>query len=127
METSSWFINPRLNDFGLCAMAETSARIIPFPARPQPHDGADRLKAALVRLELTLAQQRTAIAAWRASLGDLGAAARRVEAGLTDYQDRLAGLREQASALQAQALRLQNWAEGKGRYSGDYSLDAAKS
>jgi hypothetical protein len=98
----------------------TSATIIAFPrlqaAAPSPLPAADdphaRLQRALEALELALADQRVAVARWRASLGELHGSVQGLGTSLTGLHDRLGTLAEGVDGLNRDARRLEAWADG---------------
>jgi ABC-type transporter Mla subunit MlaD len=92
-----------------------SARIIPFPQRsaePTDPEPAERLARALKGLEDALAEQRQAVASWRAALGTLQDTVESLGDGLRRYRGSLDGLHAKVTALNAEAGRLERWANG---------------
>ena len=97
-----------------------SADIIPFPARPVPAGSAGarapaaddgRLGRALAKLDLALAEQRAAVAAWQDGLVTLGGSLAGLDGSLRRYGNRLAGLRAHTETVHAQARQLEAWAD----------------
>jgi septal ring factor EnvC (AmiA/AmiB activator) len=98
-----------------------TAEIIPFPTRCLPtervalervsEDGQQRLQAALTKLDAALAEQKEAVAVWRASLGELGTAVSSLGGSLSRYQDGLGALRTNLDGAKAEANRLETWAD----------------
>jgi len=68
---------------------------------------------ALASLDAALNAQRTAIAEWRGSLGELRGAVDGLGGSLQRYRDRLGVLGEKVAALNAQARQLERVADGK--------------
>ena len=91
-----------------------SASIIPFPARPKPAAPApeDRLAKALVSLNAALADQRTAVAAWREVLAELKTTTTGLDESLQRYRANLRSLGTSVSSLHAKARSLEQWADG---------------
>jgi hypothetical protein len=94
--------------------APRTASIIPFPARPKPAAPApqERLARALESLNAALADQKTAIAAWRAVLGELKASTVSLDDSLQQYRANLRTLGTSVSSLHAKARSLEQWADG---------------
>jgi hypothetical protein len=108
------------------AMPEAAtAEIIPFPARPAAPTTADRvasppiapsaaevrLARALAGLNQAVAEQRVAMAAWKAAIGDLKTVTRRLGNSLRTYNDSLGQLDTRVSSLRTQAVKLEAWAD----------------
>jgi len=92
--------------------AARTADIIVFPPRRMAANGQnDRLSTALTALDIALAEQRAAVAAWRESLTELRGVMSGLGTGLADYQDRLTGLGAQVTALNSDAQAMENWAD----------------
>ena len=90
-----------------------SAAIIPFPARPKPVPPTpeDRLARALESLNAAMADQRTAVAAWREVLGELKATTTNLDESLQRYRSNLRSLGTSVSSLHAKARALEQWAD----------------
>ena len=93
---------------------DDTGQVIPFPiARTrQPNRDQDRLTAALASLESALAEQREAMAGFRASLGELGAAVHALEGGAVGLSTRLGALHRQVGTVNRSARELETWADG---------------
>lgn len=96
-----------------------SAAIIPFPIRPKPvrvqpavATPEDRLARALASLNAALADQRTAVSAWRDVLGELKATTSGLDENLQRYRSNLRSLGTSVSALHAKVRSLEQWADG---------------
>jgi hypothetical protein len=89
-------------------MSQSGAEIIAFPGRGRCDA---HLSSALAELHAALETQRDAVAAWRASIDELGGAARSIEANLGRYRSRLGLLQTELVVLHQQASRLRDWAE----------------
>lgn len=91
-----------------------AGRVIPFPIGRvrQPARDHDRLTAALASLEAALAEQREAMAGFRASLGELGAAVHALEGGAIGLSTRLGALHRQVGTVNQSARELEIWADG---------------
>jgi hypothetical protein len=96
------------------------ARIIPFPARAvappvaaplSPTPDHDRLVRALQSLNAALADQRVALAAWRAVLGDLKATTTGLDDSLQRYRSSLSCLGDSVNGLRDKARGLEQWAD----------------
>ncbi|MEA2740357.1 MAG: hypothetical protein QOH05_3664 [Acetobacteraceae bacterium] len=96
--------------------APWSASIIPFPMRPRPAEPApeERLARALASLNEALAEQRIAVATWRAALGDLKETTNGLQDSLQRYRTNLGSLGDSVSALRDKACALEQWADGAG-------------
>jgi chromosome segregation ATPase len=88
-----------------------SAEILPFPARAARSDEA-RLRAALMALDAALAEQRTAIADFRDSLGALDGAVAGLGQSLDHYAGALATTQADLHATREAAERLEATADG---------------
>ena len=88
-------------------LARATARIIPFPA-PNPEL---RLHRALTGLNAALDEQRQALAAWRAALGELATTTQSIGHGLADLNDSLDHLGTTVSTLQEDAEATLAWAD----------------
>lgn len=91
-----------------------TADIIPFPVRPKPVAALpdDRLNRALESLNAALAEQRTAVANWRAVLGELKTTTTGLDESLQRYRSDLLSLGTSVSALHVKARSLEEWADG---------------
>jgi hypothetical protein len=94
--------------------ARRTADIIPFPARAKPAEPTpqQRLVGALESLNAALAEQRTAVAAWREVLAELKTTTAGLHDSLRRYRANLLTLGSSVSALQAMARSLEQWADG---------------
>jgi chromosome segregation ATPase len=94
--------------------APRTASIIPFPTRQKPAapDPQERLARALESLNAALADQKTAIAAWRDVLGELKSSTASLDDSLQHYRSNLRTLGSSVSALRAKARSLEQWADG---------------
>jgi chromosome segregation ATPase len=94
-----------------------TAAIIPFPARPKPSEPAprhiadDRLAKALESLNAAMSDQRAAVAAWRAVLGELKATTSGLDQSLQRYRTNLRALSTSVSSLHAKARSPEDWAD----------------
>jgi hypothetical protein len=95
------------------------AEIIPFPVRPQPEKLVPeevrpevRLARALESLNAAVAEQKTALAAWRGALGALQASTSGLGQSLQRYHTSLGTLGGQVRALHDQAVTMEQWADG---------------
>jgi carbohydrate-selective porin OprB len=79
---------------------------LPFPARPE-----DRLRLALRSLEAALAEQASAVAQFRASIGALGGAVSELERGMVTFRGELTGLALDVAEAGEQARRLERTAD----------------
>ena len=68
-----------------------------------------RLARALVQLNEAVTAQRTAMAAWQSSLGDLRTATRRLNTSLRGYDDTLSRLDARVATLRDEAAKLELW------------------
>ncbi len=94
------------------------AEIIAFPRQRTTSDASDdasdgnaRLLRALRGLDAALAEQRTAIAAWRASLSRLQETVHGMSDGLQRYRGSLDSLHTGVTRLNGQARQLESWAD----------------
>jgi len=96
---------------------QTTATIIPFPqpkATPQAEgDPQVRLQRALEALDLAVAEQRAAVAKWRASLGELRGTVQGLGQSVGAYHARLGTLADDVMALNRQARQMEAWADGQ--------------
>jgi hypothetical protein len=90
-----------------------TADIIAFPVRvkPVPPQTEDRLTRALEALNTAMMEQRAAVAAWRAALGELQATTSGLDESLQRYRSNLGSLGDSVSALHAKARCLEQWAD----------------
>ncbi len=90
-----------------------TAQIIPFPLRRPPvqRDGTERLQRALAALDVAIANQRVAVAAWRSALADLSRVVSGLGDGLQRYRGSLDGLAVRVDSLRAQAVKLERTAD----------------
>ncbi len=92
--------------------AARTADIIPFPLRRMAENGQnDRLATALTALDIALAEQRAAVAAWRESLTELRGVMGGLGARLADYQDSLTQLGTKVDSLNSDARAMEDWAD----------------
>jgi ABC-type transporter Mla subunit MlaD len=86
-----------------------TAVIIPFPTRAarSTEDGQDRLRRALEGLDRALADQRSAIAAWRGAIGELNTVVSGLGGSLQRYHGSLDSLATRVDGLRAQAMQLE--------------------
>lgn len=112
MTTSSVSDPAPVDARGADAHART-ATIIAFPAREAvaPRVPEDRLARALDSLNTALADQKTAVAAWRDVLGELKATTTGLDESLQRYRSNLRSLGTSVSALHAKARSLEQWAD----------------
>lgn len=90
------------------------AEIIAFPRQQATSDASEgnaRLLRALRGLDAALAEQRTAIAEWRASLSTLQQTVRGMSDGLQRYRGSLDSLHDGVTRLNGQARQLESWAD----------------
>lgn len=93
-------------------LAARTADIIPFPTRKTAEiSPGDRLTQALTGLNVALAEQRAAIAAWRHSLTELRGVVNGVGEGLTTFQASLGRLETDVTALNSDAQAMEDWAD----------------
>jgi len=104
-------------------LTPSSAEIIPFPSR-QPmrvHDngqamqvrdnGQERLRRALQDLDDAVAGQRTAVAAWRSALAELGTVMGGLGDSMQRYRQNLDTLGGRVARLHTQAVQLERTAD----------------
>ena len=103
----SCFVNLYENQGEHSMLAHATARIIPFPA-PNP---APRLQRALTGLNAALEEQRQALAAWRAALGELATTTQSIGHSLADLNDSLDHLGTTVTTLQEDAEATIAWAD----------------
>jgi len=90
------------------------AQIIPFPPRraaAPADDGQERLCRALEALEAARARQRTAVAAWRGALADLGTVMAGLGGSMQRYSGNLDTLADRVASLQCKAAQLERTAD----------------
>jgi chromosome segregation ATPase len=91
-----------------------NANIIPFPSR-QPalptDEGQERLNRALLALDEAVQRQRSAVAAWRAALADLGTVMSGLGESMQRYRSSLDTLDGRVAGLHAQAVQLEQTAD----------------
>jgi hypothetical protein len=92
--------------------AARTAQIIRFPAR-KPVESLEngRLTHALTNLDIALAEQKAAIAAWRQSLTELRGVVTGLGRGLTEYQASLRRLDSDVTTLNSDARAMEAWAD----------------
>ena len=90
-----------------------SAEILQFPARPPPpaDDPQERLRRALLALDAAVAGQRTAIAAWRKALSDLGTVIASLGQSMQGYRGSLDTLGGRIARLHAEAVQFEQTAD----------------
>jgi septal ring factor EnvC (AmiA/AmiB activator) len=105
---------PTTSDTPRDEAALPTATIIPFPVRPKAGPAApqERLTRALESLNAALADQKTAIAAWRLVLGELKSTTTGLDDSLRRYRKTLWTLDTSVAALRAKARSLEQWADG---------------
>ena len=92
--------------------AARTAQIIRFPARkPAEFLENGRLTHALTNLDIALAEQKAAIAAWRQSLTELRGVVTGLGRGLTEYQASLRRLDSDVTTLNSDARAMEAWAD----------------
>ena len=92
------------------------AVVIPFPVarRPAPQVAAqpdDRLEAALKALQDALQEQAGAVKAWRFAMAELGVGVAALGHAMTAYDGSLSHLDERLAGLRENALALENMAD----------------
>jgi ABC-type transporter Mla subunit MlaD len=87
-----------------------NAQIVPFPVKPVPP--REKLSRALASLDAALNEQRQVMAAWRGSLDKLRTSTQSLGDRLSEYHGRLGTLNEQVGGLNAEAQRMEQWADG---------------
>ncbi len=107
-----------LPDSASCPAARPTASIIAFPVRRKPLAskpvelaGGERLTRALDTLNVAMADQRTAVAAWRDVLGEFKAITTGLDTSLQHYRSNLRSLATSVSSLHAKARCLEQWAD----------------
>lgn len=90
----------------------STAEIIPFPARRMEKVGRERLDRSLARLQAALAEQAVAVAAWRTELDRLRVGVGTLGRSFSDYNTRLGATKQGVDAVNAEARRLESWADG---------------
>lgn len=89
-----------------------TADIIAFPTRKTAKNSQkDPLATAMTTLDIALAEQRAAVAAWRQSLTELRGVVVGLGTSLTDYHENLAKLGTQVTSLHNDARAMEDWAE----------------
>ncbi len=92
-----------------------TAAIIPFPvrqaAKPAVAPDQERLANALNALNAALANQREALAAWRAVLGELKTTTSGLDENLQRYRSSLRTLGNSVSSLRDKTKTLEAWAD----------------
>jgi hypothetical protein len=89
----------------------STAEIIAFPVAPMQEVGRQRLARSLARLQAAAAEQVVAVAVWRGQLDRLRIGMGELGQSLEAYGSRLESAREGVVGLNAQARRLESWAE----------------
>ncbi len=89
----------------------STAQIIPFPMQRMEQVGRERLDRSLARLQAATAEQEVAVAAWRAQLDHLRGRVGALGESFQDYQARLGAAKQGVDALNAEARRLERWAD----------------
>jgi hypothetical protein len=90
------------------------ANVIPFPSRqpaPPTDEGQERLHRALLALDAAVQEQRSAVAAWRAALADLGTVMSGLGESMQHYRSSLDTLDSRVAGLHAQAVQLERTAD----------------
>jgi len=97
----------------LSETTSATAQIIPFPQRRSSvqREGNERLQRAISALEMAIANQRIAVAAWRSALADLSRVVSGLGDGLQRYRGSLDGLSVRVDSLRAQAVQLEPTAD----------------
>jgi len=88
--------------------------VIPFPSRrpmPPTDEGQERLHRALLALDEAVQGQRSAVAAWRAALADLGTVMSGLGDSMQRYRSSLDTLDTRVAGLHAQAVQLERTAD----------------
>jgi hypothetical protein len=86
--------------------APDEAILVTFPQRPD-----DRLRLALRRLDEALAEQKQAVAAWRAGLSELASVASGLDGAVTAFRTTLDGVAESVRHAGDEARRLERTAD----------------
>lgn len=74
--------------------------------------GRDRLARSLARLEAAVAEQERAVAAWRGQFGELRHRIDALQLSFRVYRARLDAAASRTLGVNAEARRLETWAEG---------------
>ncbi len=90
----------------------SSAEIIQFPMRPIEQIGRARLERSLARLQAAAKEQAAAATAWRDQLGRLHEGVGALGRSFSEYDARLGAAKQGVDALNAEARRLESWADG---------------
>ncbi len=90
----------------------STADIIPFPMHRMEQVGRDRLARSLARLQGAAAEQERAVAAWRAQLGELRHRIDALQLSFRAYRARLDAAGSRTLGVNAEARRLETWADG---------------
>jgi hypothetical protein len=88
-----------------------SAEIIPFPVAAEPAPEV-RLADALGALQDALEAQRKAVAEWRFAMAELGIGVAGLNQSLLAYRSALDVVDEKVGGLRGQASALEGWADG---------------
>ena len=92
--------------------AAHTAQIIRFPARKASESAEnERLTKALTALDVALAEQRAAVAAWRQSLTELRGVVAGLGEGLMEYHAGLGRLESDVTSLNSDARAMEAWAD----------------
>jgi hypothetical protein len=87
-------------------------RVRPAETQPEETQPADRLARALESLNAAMAEQKVALAAWRAALGALQTSTSGLGESLQRYQISLGTLSGNVNAVRDKAVSLEQWADG---------------
>jgi hypothetical protein len=90
----------------------TDAVIIPFPMRPAAESDQEKLVKALESLRMALDEQRTALSDWRFAMTELGIGVAGLGHSLAGYQHALGEVEDRLSGLRQESTRLEAWADG---------------
>lgn len=90
----------------------SNAEIIPFPVRRIEQVGRERLERSLARLQMAAAEQAAAVSAWRDQLARLHDGVGALGHSFGEYNARLGEAKQGIDALNAEARRLESWADG---------------
>lgn len=88
------------------------AQIIAFPMHRMEQVGRERLARSLARLQAAAAEQEAAVAAWRTQIGRLHEGVATLERSFEAYGARLGSAKRGVESLNAEARRLETWANG---------------
>ena len=88
-----------------------AATIVPFPRARVRSEDQERLANALSGLQQALAEQQVAIAEWRRSIEELRTGVSTLHGSTLALHCGLDTVRSKVTALNRQAVRLQEWAE----------------